>query len=312
MIAACCVSGLPLSGLALEPEVSAAVHSDLRYGRADDALGRLHSALADRASDAEAHNLMCRVLLQERLWDDAVAECDRAVKEDTSNSDYHMWLGRAYGEKAGSSSYVQAYRLSQRVRSEFETAVRLSPHNAPALADLGEFCTEAPSILGGGLDKADDVARRLETIDPVRSHQLRGRIAMERKDFAAAESEFKTEVSVARDPAVPWTSLASLYRKQERWDDMMTAIHGAIAADKDHGVASTYVASILIKTGREPQLATRLLQSYLASRSQSEEMPAFEVHARLARLLAQQGDRQGAQRETEAVRSLAKDYRGLP
>ena len=43
-------------------------------------------------------------------------ECEQAVQLDGTNSDYHMWLGRALGEKASRASFLTAFSLGKRVR----------------------------------------------------------------------------------------------------------------------------------------------------------------------------------------------------
>jgi tetratricopeptide (TPR) repeat protein len=306
------VAAIPQRANALDPETSRAVHADLSHGRADDGIARLRPALSQDPHDTEAHNLLCRIYFAEERWDDAVHECEASTREAPQSSEYHMWLGRAYGEKASRVSFISAYRMGQRVRAEFETAVARDPHNAEALADLGEFYSEAPSMVGGGTDKADEVVRKMEPLDAARAHELKGRIAAQNKDLATAEAEFKTAVRVSHSPAASWTVLASLYRKQQRWDDMMQAIRSAIAADKDHGVASAYAASVLIKANREPTLAIHLLESYLASQKQSEEFPAFLAQVRLGRLMELQGDKQSAKQQFQAARSLAHEFRELP
>ena len=76
------------------------VTADLAAGRADDAISRLNLSLAAKPGDAEAHNLLCRVYYQEKRWDDAIHQCETAVQLAPLDSGYHLWLGRAYGEKA--------------------------------------------------------------------------------------------------------------------------------------------------------------------------------------------------------------------
>jgi hypothetical protein len=74
----------------------------------------------------------------------------------------------------------------------------------------------------------------------------------------------------------------------------------------------SYAASVLVLANRELALAVSLLKAYLASQKQAEEIPAFVAEVQLGHLLEQQGDKSGAQREFQAARSLAHDYRGLP
>jgi Flp pilus assembly protein TadD len=300
--------------LAMSQIASGPVRNDLNFGRADQALERIDSILSQDASDAEAHHLRCRVLYQEQRWDEAIGACRRAVAIDPGNSEYHMWLGRALGEKADRASFIQAYKLARQVRGEFETAVRLDPRNAEALADLGEFDVDAPAIVGGGITKAEDVATQLEAVSPVDAHQLRSHIAEQKKDYALAEEELKAAIAVSPAPAREWMDLASFYRRRERLDDMVAAIHTGAALDRHpHDAASSAAlvdgASLLTRTGREPETAVELLREYLASPAPSEEAPAFAVRAQLARLLLQQGDPEAAEREIAMVHVLASGYR---
>ena len=91
---------------------------------------------------------------------------------------------------------------------------------------------------------------------------------------------------------------------------MLSALKSGAAADHDHGPALVDGAAILMKAGREPRLAIEWMQSYLGSSALSEDAPAFVVHARIGTLLRQRGDAEGAQKEFDAARALAKDYSG--
>jgi hypothetical protein len=198
------------------------------------------------------------------------------------------------------------------VRSEFEEAVRLNPRNVEALSDLGEFYFSAPGILGGGASKAEEVAVRLDKLDAARAHELRGRIAVSQKDFGTAEREYKQAVSVGAHPAYQWVTLANFYRQRERWTEMESAVHSAVNAaerDKCAGVALYDGASVLTRTRRDPALAAKMLEEYLAGSAKSEDAPAFVAHTRLARLKQQLGDTAAANREQALALSLAHEYR---
>jgi hypothetical protein len=66
---------------------------------------------------------------------------------------------------------------------------------------------------------------------------------------------------------------------------------------------------VLTEAGRNLELATRMLQEYLAGSSKTEEAPAFVAHTRLARIDARLGDVAAAKRERAAALELAHDYR---
>jgi tetratricopeptide (TPR) repeat protein len=287
----------------------AQANAALQAGEADKALALLQSS---NAGVAEAHNLKCRVRLTLEQWDAAANECQQAVNLDGQNSGYHLWLGRALGEKADRASFMSAYSLGKRVRQEFEEAVRLNPRNAEALADLGEFYYAAPGVVGGGAGKAEGVAAQMEKVDAARAHELRARIAEERKDYGTAEREFKQATAASAHPAFQWMTLASFYRRRERWTEMVSAVQSGISAaqrDKHAGVALYNGASTLTRANREPALAAKMLEMYLAGTVKTEEAPAFVAHVRLARLKQQLGDAEAAQRERAAAVALAHEYK---
>jgi tetratricopeptide (TPR) repeat protein len=284
----------------------------LQDGEADKALALLGSLPSSGIDQALAHNLECRVRLTLEQWDTAANECDKAVHLAPNNSDYHLWLARAIGQRAGHASFMNAFSLARKTRAEFEESVRLNPRNADALADLGEFYREAPSVIGGGIDKAQSDDAQLEKVDPARAHHLLADIANGQKDFPAAEREFKQAISSSSHPALEWTSLASFYRHQNRFDEMESAIHSAqsgAARDRHAAVALFDGAGVLIEANRNPALAAKMLTDYLASPDKTEDAPAFVAHLRLARLESKLGDAAGAARDRAAALALAHDYK---
>ena len=158
--------------------------------------------------------------------------------------------------------------------------------------------------MGGGTDKAETVAAQLDKVDPARAHQLRGDIAEANKDYDTAEREFRQAIAVKPHPAEQWTVLASFYRGRQRWTDMDDGdpqLRERRGADKNAGVALYDGAGVLIAANRDPALAAKMLEDYLAGSSKTEEAPAFIAHIRLARLKQQLGDAAGAKREFAAA-----------
>lgn len=281
-------------------------------GGADEALRALNTAIGQNAANAEAWNLRCRVYLAQRRWDDAVSSCKRAVQLEPGSSRYHLWLGRAYGEKASHSSPFSAYKTAKLTRSEFEAAVSLDGSNPEALSDLGEYYVDAPKFLGGSYSKAAGLAQHLDSIDRARACELRARIAEAQKNYPAAEQDWRAKIAASQASpealAQAWMDLGSFYRRRARWNDMLTALKSGAAIDTQHGPALVDGASTLIKAGREPQLAAQWLREYLSGNALSAEAPAFAVHAQLGKLLKSQGDLSAASREFAASNALSANY----
>jgi tetratricopeptide (TPR) repeat protein len=309
---ACLAASAASPGYAqIPPATLAEANAALQNGEADKALALLTPLPSTGTGAAEARNLLCRVRFTLQQWAQAAAECQQAVKLDGQSSDYHMWLGRALGQQASHANFFSAYGLAKRSLSEMQTAVKLGPQNGPAMSDLGDYYAQAPGIAGGGTDKAQAIALQLDKIDLARAQQLRGDIAMAKKDYTTAENEYRQAAAVSAHPAHYWTVLANFYRGRQHWADMESAIHNcanAAAHDKHSGVALYDAAGVLIAAGRDPVLAAKMLEEYLAGPSKTEEAPAFIGHIRLGRLKLQLGDTAGAKREFASAHAMAREY----
>lgn len=300
-----------LSAFATAPGSLATARKAFNSGRADEALRALDSVIGQNSADAEAWNLRCRVYLAQERWDAAVKPCKRAVQLAPRSSMYHLWLGRAYGEKASRARIFAAYQTARLAHAEFEIAVSLDRRNPQALSDLGEYYVEAPAVLGGSDTKAAALAQRLDSIDRARACALRARIAESHKDYASAEQNWRENVAVSQSSpaaAQAWMDLGSFYRRRARWNEMLAALKSGAAADRKHGPALVDGASTLIQAGREPQLAAQWLSEYLHGRALSAKAPAFAVHTELGRLLRKQGDLSDANREFAAANALSANF----
>jgi tetratricopeptide (TPR) repeat protein len=259
-------------------------------------------------NDALAHNLLCRAYFSLGQWDRGISNCEKAVALSPNNSEFHLWLGRIYGEKADKSPFVIAAGLARRVRNEFEAAVRLSPQNVDARTDLAEFYVEAPGLVGGGRDKAEQQANSLRGLDPAMAHWVNARIAEKKKDHSSAEREYRALIETTRGSAFAWLNLGIFYKHRGRFDAMEEALRHVRSAPVDHPDALVDAAEILIRTGRNVKEATLLLETYLRSRAKVEEAPAFKAYYLLGTAKEQLGDKRAAAAEYRSALALAKDF----
>jgi len=282
----------------------------LSAGRVDDAIRELQAELQSSPSDAAAYNLLARAYYSLQRWDDAISAAQRSVALVPSNSDYHLWLGRAYGEKAERSSWLSALSLARKVRAEFERAVQLDSSNWRARSDLSEFYLEAPGFLGGGKDKALAQANQLESAHPGLAHWVRARLAEKEKNYSLAEQEFRAAIQSGTTRAENWLSLAAFLSRRGRFPDMEDAINKAVALQsEEHDSHALYDAAVLLfRTGRNISGAIGLVRDYLSGGRSSEEAPIFQAHYLLGSILEKQGNRPGAAEQYRAALALAKGF----
>jgi len=252
--------------LALLSSLCAADATDTRLlaeGRVDDAIVSLQHRINGAPKDAESYNLLCRAYFALADWDKGISACEKAVSFDPDNAQYHLWLGRVYGEKADHAGFLTAAGLAKKVRNEFETAVRLNPDSAEARTDLAEFYLEAPGIVGGGRDKAEAQAQKIATMDPVRAGWVKARLAEKNKDLASAENEYRAAIAASHGAALAWLNLAYFYRHTGHLDSMEDAIRHTAAAPMDQPEVLMESANMLLRAKRDLPLATQLLRRYL-------------------------------------------------
>jgi tetratricopeptide (TPR) repeat protein len=272
--------------IALLPSLSAADSADsklLAEGRVDDAIASLQRRISKAPNDAESYNLLCRAYFTLSEWDKGISGCEKAVSLDPGNAQYHLWLGRLYGEKADHSHFLAAAGLAKKVRGEFETAVRLNPNSAEARTDLAEFYLEAPGIVGGGRDKAEAQAKKLAAMDPVKAGWVKGRLAEKKKDLVSAENQYRAAIEASHGAALAWLNLAFFYRHTTRLDAMEDAIRHASSAPMNQPEVLMEGAEMLLRSKRDVPQATQLLHSHRGSRARIQSALPAGNGARAAR-----------------------------
>ncbi|HWZ45060.1 MAG TPA: tetratricopeptide repeat protein [Candidatus Saccharimonadales bacterium] len=307
-----CFLLLLLVSAGLRPARAAAGALDLlKSGQANAALQELQLRINKDPSDAEAWNLMGRVYYQMERWDDAIHAAAKAVELRPSSSEFHQWLGRAYGEKADSIGPIGAFSLVRKVKNEFEHAVALDTkvENLAARSDLAEFYIEAPGFMGGDKTKAAGLARFVTNYDPALGHYIAARLAEKQKNHMLAEQEYKAANEASGDSSAAWINLASFYRRTGRLPEMESAVNQALAAHTQNSISLFDGASLLLRSGRNFPGAIDMLRRYLALDTRSEDGPAFEAHFILGTLLEKQKDKQAALNEYRAALALASQYK---
>ena len=303
---------LLLTSLLIAPSVPARAASPspkelLDSGNVDKVVLLLLEQIRRSPDNSEAHNLLCRAYFMAEEWDRGIAECERAVALAPQNSNYYLWLGRTYGEKADRSSFMSAAGLAKKARVAFERAVELDPKNVDARVDLGEFCAEAPGIVGGGKDKARQQADALMSLNPAMGHWVLARIAEKEKDPALAEREYRAEIEASHSGVRGWLDLANFFKYAHRYPEMEQALTTMESSHVDRPESIMHGGSLLLRAQYNYPLGIRLLRRYLSD-GPVEDGPAFRAHNYLGELLEKQGDRRAAAEEFRAALALFHDY----
>lgn len=280
----------------------------MRSGNIDATILALNTHVQTTPNDTESYHLLSKVYFHLKMWDPSITYGEKAVKLAPNNSNYWMWLGRAYGEKAENSNFLTAFSLAKKVRTSFEKAVSIDGNNVAALTDLAEYYVDAPAIVGGGSDKAKQVAAKLATLNPGKSHWVYAILNEKDKNYTEAERELREAIRTSGNDGTYWLNLADLYRGQGRWDDMDAAIANGLNSNNRPIAVYYNAATIYLHAERNLPKATALLRKYISTADENDEAPLFQAHYMLGTIMEKQGDKAGAANEYRAALSLASNY----
>jgi tetratricopeptide (TPR) repeat protein len=213
---------------------------------------------------------------------------EKAVALQPDNSSLHHWLGKAYGRRAETSNPLSAPMLASKARQSFEKAVDLNPRNAEAMNDLFTYYMEAPGFLGGGIDKAANLAEKIRAIDPVEYHYALAQIAEKRKDARTAEHHFRQAFEMAPRSLGRAIDLARFLSKQGRLQESEAIFAQAEKIAPNAPRLLFEKASALVRAKKNLPLARQLLERYLRSPLTPDDPPRADAE-RLLRQAAQSG-----------------------
>jgi len=237
--------------------------------------------------DGAVYELIGRDYYMQAEYKRATEALEKAFAMEPSNPEFALWLGRAWGRRAETSSPFTAPIHASKARQYFEKSVQLSPLNLEAQSDLFEYYLEAPGFLGGGLDKAEATAGRMTEISPAEGQWAQAKLAEKRKESRSAEAHLRRAVELAPQQVGKIIELARFLSRQGRYQESDQNFERAqkVAPDSPRLVFAR--ASTYIEAKHNVDVACELLKRYLNMDLHPDDPPKSEA----AKLLRQaQGD----------------------
>jgi tetratricopeptide (TPR) repeat protein len=234
--------------------------------------------------DAAAYELIGRNWYMLGEYKKSTEALEKAVAGAPDNSDYALWLARAYGRRAETSSPFTAPGHASHARQYFEKAVQLNPHNLEAMTDLFEYYLEAPGFLGGGLDKARATADRIAKLDPGEGYWSQAKIAEKRKEYSGAEAQLRHAIEASPQQVGRFIDLARFLSRQGRVQETDHTFAQAEKIAPNSPKLMFAKADLYIQQGRNLDEAKTLLKKFLSSTLTPDDPPRAQAEKLLRQI----------------------------
>lgn len=197
----------------------------------------------------------------------------KAFALQPNSSEYAHWLGRSFGRRAETSSVLTAPGYASKARQYFEQAVALDSSNDEAMNDLFDYYLQAPGFLGGGYDKAEQLAKRISQRNAAEGHFVEAQLAEKRKNFDTAEDQLRRAIELAPRQVGRMLDLAKYLAKRGRIQESEAAFDKAEQIAPNSPKVYFARAHTYIEQNRNLDKAKALLLKYLHSDLTPDDPP---------------------------------------
>ena len=211
---------------------------------------------------------------------------EKALALAPRNSELHRLLGNVYGRRAETGSVLTAPGNAKKARQYFERAVELDPDNREAVSNLFEYYLEAPSFLGGGIEKAENLAKRIASLDMPAGHHAQAQLERKQKRYDAAEEQLRSAIALAPRQIGRLIDLAKFLADRGRVKESDDEFAKAATLAPNSPELLFARAETYIQQKRNLRDARQLLERYLASPLTPDDPPRREART----LLSQTGN----------------------
>jgi len=246
----------------------------------------LHVLEGDPIPDAATFELSGKNYFMLGDYDKAAKLFEKARALAPAVSDYSLWLGRAYGRRAETETWLLAPAHASKARQWLENAVALDPRNHEAMNDLFDYYLSAPGFMGGGAEKAEAIARRIEHERPAEYHHELSQLADRRKHYDDAVMHLRKAMELAPGESGRVLDLARYLAKIGRREESDALFsHAAEQWPNDPAVAFARAKSY-IDSHREADRSRQLLEQYLKSNLTPDDPPRQDAEKLLRQIVS--------------------------
>lgn len=278
-------------------------------GKFKEAKTVFEPAFKANTRDAAAAFYLGRIAMEERKNDRAADYFEAATKLDPKNTNYFLWLGRAYGREAQNANVLRQPGLAKRTRSAWERAIELDPENLDARSDLIQYYVQAPGFMGGSMSKALEQAEEIRKRNALRGYLELGALYERDKKSAEAEKAYVAAAKEKSDRHVGEYRLGVFYQNTGAFDKAFDLFETMLATNPAEAGALFQIGKTGAMSGQRLARATEALEAYLQTTPGRNDPSLAAAHWRLGMVHERRQDRQRAKAEYETALRLDPSFK---
>jgi tetratricopeptide (TPR) repeat protein len=252
----------------------------------------------DNKEFAAAQYYLGRVAFDEKDYDAAEDYFEEAIEVNNKVAEYHTWYGNTLGTVAENANLFKQAMLAPKMKSAWEKAVELDPKTVDARESLIQYYLQAPSIAGGSVDKAKEIANEIVKLKPAEGHRQLGNIFYKEKNLVEAEKEFMAMAKA--DPAYA-SGLANFYINQKQYDKAFALFEDDLKKNPEDMMATYQIGKTSALSGQRLERGEVCLKKYLTYQPQKNEPSHAGANMRLAQIMEKGGKKTEAKKLYEAA-----------
>lgn len=259
--------------------------------------------------NVDAQINLTRKRLQAGKAESAVESAELAVKLAPNNAQAQFWLGNSYGSYIGQVGMLTKMSLAPKLRDAFQATVKLDPNNLDAREALIQFYLQAPSMIGGGKDKAMIEAKEIAKRDAARGHLAQGQIYLSEKNNAAALRSYEDAYAEKPSDALIRLTLGIAYQQAKQWAKAFKHFRAWTVQDITAGAAWYQIGRTSVLSGQNLDEGITALKKYLAMPHTENEPQNKNAYYRLGQLYAKSGKKPEAKIAFQSALKIDPKYK---
>lgn len=252
---------------------------------------------------AAAQFWLGRISYDEKKYDEAESFFEEAIEVNDKQAEYHNWYGNTLGAIASDANMFKQGMLAPKMKSAWEKAVAIKSDYIEPRQSLIQYYLSAPSMMGGSVDKAKEMANEIMKIKPAEGHLQLGNIYYKEENYTAAEKEFITMAKL--DPDYQ-SRLANYYLNQKQFSKAFDLFEESLKKNPEDMLSTYQLGKASAISGERLDRGEACLKKYLTYQPKQNEPSHAGAQMRLAQIVEKKGNKAEAKKLfTQALKADA-------